>query len=336
LVAQDKFDLSVYDERGLAVMRYDTAQSKALTGPLWGFTQLLNPGQSTLYWNADVFKAKGVALPAENASMDDLVNIGKQLTQDKDGDGKTDVWGFLLTTGFGHGIANDTSLIASFGGEVISRDGKTAMLNTPQSVQGFQWYYDLIWSSKIQAPKDVIQALGSYKEMHMKGQLGMFKNGPWGGMHFRLIPPLGQEGHVEAGGIPFPKGPSGRNGAIVGGEPWAITKATKYPMEAFQVLKWTNDKESAKYRALGTLIPPLHKEAQKDPEIQADALIAMNIRAAANADLPYLAANGRDAEINRLLTQEMAAIDTNATQPTQAFFDGLAKKVQEILDKPKA
>ncbi|MCC7354556.1 MAG: sugar ABC transporter substrate-binding protein [Anaerolineae bacterium] len=337
LAAKDKFDLSVYDETALKTLRYETKSLKPLEGPLWGLSQLLNPGQSTLYWNADVFAAKGVALPQEGkTTIDDLVSIAKQLTQDKTGDGKTDVWGMMYTTGYGHSIGNDYSYIAPFGGEVITRDGTKCVINSPQAVQGFQFYYDLIWTLKVAPPQDVTQALGNYKEMHMKGQVAMYKNGPWGGMHFLLIPPKGKDGHVEAGGIPFPKGPSGKNGALIGLEPWSIAKATKYPAEAFEVLKWITDKESGKIRAKGTMLPPLRKDAQQDPDIQKNELISMNVRAAAAAELPYFTANGRDTEVNRLLGQEMAAINTNAAKPDQAFFDALAKKVQEILDKPRA
>jgi len=337
LAAKDKFDLSVYDERGLTTLRYDTQALKPLTGPLWGLAQLLNPGLSTLYWNADVFAAKGVPLPQEGkTTLEDLLNIGKQLTQDTNGDGKADIWGFSINHGFRHGINSDLCWIAPFGGEVINREGTKCVINSPDAMKGWQWYYDLYWTHKVSPPKDVVQALGGYKEMHLKGQLAMYREGPWGGMHFLLIPPKGQEGHVEAGGMPFPVGPSGKNGATIGLEPWSIAKATKYPAEAFEVLKWITDKESCKIRALGTMLPPLRKDAQQDPDIQKNELIAMNVRAAAFADLPYYAANGRDSEINRLLGQEMAAIDTNAAKPTQEFFDALAKKVQEILDKPRA
>jgi multiple sugar transport system substrate-binding protein len=336
LIAKDKFDLGVFNEAALATVRYDPATAKRLTGPLWGLGITLNAGLSMVWWNADVFAAKGVALPAENATLDDLVNIGKQLTQDKNGDGTPDIWGFSINHGNRHGISNDNAWIVPFGGEVINREGTKALLNSSAAMQGWQWYYDLYWTHKISPPRDIVSALGQYKEMHMKGQLAMYREGHWGGMHFNLIPAKGKEGHIEAGGMPWPKGPSGKNGTYVTTEPWGIAKATKYPAEAFEALKWVTDVESNKIRSIGTNAPPIRKDVVIDEALlKQNPWIPTTIKAAANAESPYYTANGRDSEVNRLLGQEMAAIDTNAAKPTQAFFDELAKKVQEILDKPK-
>jgi multiple sugar transport system substrate-binding protein len=210
------------------------------------------------------------------------------------------------------------------------------MINSPESVAAWRWYYDLIWTLKVAPSKDIVSALGGYKEMHMKSQLAMYRNGPWGGMHFRLIPPEGEEGYVKAGGMPMPKGPGGRTGAFIGVEYWSIAKATKYPNEAWEALKWVTDKESGIIRAKGTVMPPLRLDAMEDPEIQDDPLIVMNIRAAQNVEVPYYAANGRDSEVNQLLGQELAALDSGDQELTQAFFDSLAEKIQGILDKPPA
>jgi ABC-type glycerol-3-phosphate transport system substrate-binding protein len=337
LIADDsEFDLGLYQEAAISTLRYDVETATPFSGSLWGLGQLLNPGRSTLYWNASVFEEAGVDLPGENATYDDLVAIAQQLTQDTNSDGNTDVWGFMYNVGNGHGIGADSGSIVPFGGEVVSRDGKNAVINSPEAVAAWQWYYDLLWSLQVTPPADVVSALGDYKEMHMKSQLAMYRNGPWGGMHFRQIPPEGEEGHVEAGGMPVPKGPSGRSGAFLGVEYWGIAKATKYPQEAWEVLKWITDQESCVLRSLGTLLPPLRTDAMEDERVQGDPLIAMNVRAAQNAETPYYAANGRDSEVNQLLGQELAGIDSGDQQPTQEFFDGLAEKVQAILDMPPA
>jgi len=212
--------------------------------------------------------------------------------------------------------------------------GTEARINTEESVAAFQWLWDLEWTHRVTPTKEVVSALGGYKEMHMNSQLALYRNGPWGGMHFRLIPPEGEEGHVEAGGVPTPVGPAGLRGTFASGEWWGIAKASKHPQEAFEALKWITDYDSNKYRSLGVLSPPAFLAVREDPELLADPLIAENMKAAEYAQLPYHAANGRDSEINTLLGQELGGLDTGEQEPTQAFFDQLAEKIQDILDQP--
>jgi multiple sugar transport system substrate-binding protein len=336
IAADAEFDLGLYHEGAMSTLRFDPETAAPFEGPLWGLGQLLNPGRSTLYWNESLFEQAGVDLPAEDATYDDLVAIAQQLTKDADGDGNTDIWGFLYNVGPSHGINADAGWTVPFGGEIVSRDGKSAVINSPESVTAWQWYYDLMWTLGVAPPADVANALGSYKEMHMNSQLAMYRNGPWGGMHFRQIPAEGEEGFVKAGGIPMPKGPAGRTGAFIGVEYWGIAKATDYPEAAWEVLKWITDKESCVLRSVGTLLAPLRVDAMEDERVAGDPLIAMNVLAAQSAETPYYAANGRDAEINQLLGQELAGIDSGDQEPTQEFFDALAPKIQEILDMPPA
>lgn len=336
LIAEDNFDLSVYDPTALKILQFDPTTNKWYVGPLWGLPNTFNAGVQMLYWNADIFKAAGVELPTEDTTYDDILEMAKRLTQDIDGDGTPDVWGFLPSPYHAHGIFWDGSMIAPFGGEIFNFEGTEARINSPESVAAFQWLYDLERKYQVAPPKDVVSALGGYKEMHMKSKLALYRNGPWGGMHFRLIPPEGEEGHVEAGGVPTPVGPSGSRGTFASCEWWGIAKASKHPKEAFEALKWITDYDSNKYRALGALVTPAYLAVREDPEILADPLLVINMKATEYAELPYHAANGRDSEINTLLGQELGGLDAGEQEPTQAFFDQLAAKIQDILDQPPA
>ncbi len=332
LAKADNFDLNQYDPQALKMCTYDPQATKWYTGQLWGLSNSYRAGSQMLYWNADVFKAAGVDLPTEKTTYDDILTMAKKIAK-PGSDAQSSVFGYLPDCGWSHTVWWETTLLVPLGGEVFDFEGTTAKLNTPETVAAYQWLWDLTWTHKVAPPKEVVDALGSYKGMHMNSQLALYRNGPWGGMHFRLIPPAGEEGHVEASGVGAPVGKNGKRGAFASGEWWGVAAGSKNPDAAWQVLKMVCDNESNKYRALGTLVPPALLATREDPDLLADPLVAMNIKAAANAELPYYAANGRDSEIDTLLKQELSGvIDRGTPKPDQAFFDSLNQKVQAILD----
>ena len=51
-----------------------------------------------LYYNKDMFDAAGIPYPDDTWDWAKLVEVGKQLTKDTDGDGTTDQWGFYTET----------------------------------------------------------------------------------------------------------------------------------------------------------------------------------------------------------------------------------------------
>ena len=57
-------------------------------------------GAQALLYNKDLFDQYHVDYPNENWNHDDYLNAMKRLTQDRDQDGKTDLWGSMLDIGW--------------------------------------------------------------------------------------------------------------------------------------------------------------------------------------------------------------------------------------------
>ncbi len=117
-----------------------------------------------------VYNKKLVPNPPKNT--DELIELGKKLTKDTDGDGRIDeyalVWNFTEPYFF-------IPFLGGFGGWVIDSTGKPT-LDTPATVEAFKFIVALRDTYKI-IPKeaDYNMADALFKE----GRAGMIINGPW-------------------------------------------------------------------------------------------------------------------------------------------------------------
>ncbi|MCD6595782.1 hypothetical protein DRQ29_03360 [bacterium] len=117
-----------------------------------------------------VYNKKLVPEPPENS--DELIELGKKLTQDKNGDGRIDiyalVWNFTEPYFF-------IPFLGGFGGWIMDSAGKPT-LDTPATIDAFKFIVALRDTYKIipkEADYDMADAL--FKE----GRAGMIINGPW-------------------------------------------------------------------------------------------------------------------------------------------------------------
>lgn len=145
-----------------------------------GQQYLLPKDYSTLavFYNKKLFDEAGVPYPEENWTWDDFLATAQALTQDTNGDGKTDVWGVQLpaswTTGF-------EVWVLSAGGSLISTDGKSfaGYLDSPQAATAVQFYADLYNKHQV-APLPVdLNVFGGGNTQFADGRAAMWLFGRW-------------------------------------------------------------------------------------------------------------------------------------------------------------
>jgi multiple sugar transport system substrate-binding protein len=137
-VQQEGYDLTKLDDN--AVRDFTLADGRQM-----GLPRDLNV--IALFYNKDLFDAAGVAYPDDTWDWAKLVDVGKQLTKDTNGDGKPDQWGLYTET---TDMENAwSSFVWQNGGDVIAPDGKSIALDTPQAAGGIQFLQDLIWKDKV-------------------------------------------------------------------------------------------------------------------------------------------------------------------------------------------
>ena len=75
-----------------------------------------------------MFDAAGIAYPDDTWTWDTLVDVGKKLTLDTNGDGQTDQWGFYTET---TDMENYwSSLVWQNGGDIVSADRTQTLLGS--------------------------------------------------------------------------------------------------------------------------------------------------------------------------------------------------------------
>lgn len=136
-------------------------------GKLYGLPKDLGPW--AMVYNKTLFEQKGVALPdpTEPMTLDEFVNVAKQLTS---GSGVEKIYG----------TANYTleSAVWSNGGDFLSEDKKSTTVDTPEFAEALQWVADLALVHGV-APTTSEAAASGWFERWCNGKVGMAWMGPW-------------------------------------------------------------------------------------------------------------------------------------------------------------
>ena len=138
-----------------------TAQFK---GQTYGLPWISQP--VILYYNPKLFQDAGVAEPTADWTWDDFKSAAEKLTKPDQG---------IYGTAF-----NDWPPIQMFiwqaGGEVVSDDLMSSPIDSPEAIQGAEFYGDIIFNPKYAAPENVIKEQG-FGELAKNGKVAMFFGG---------------------------------------------------------------------------------------------------------------------------------------------------------------
>lgn len=102
-------------------------------GNVWGIPQGINA--TAILYNKTMFDEAGLAYPQENWTYQEMFDTAEKLTKDTDGDGVTDVYGFVSGFNITQGWL---PFILSTGGEPLDETRTKAMFNTPESIEGLR------------------------------------------------------------------------------------------------------------------------------------------------------------------------------------------------------
>jgi multiple sugar transport system substrate-binding protein len=135
---------------------------------LYGLPWIAQP--VVLYYNPAMFEAAGVAPPDESWTWDTFKDAAKKLTI-KDASGNITQYG----TSF-NGWPPIHMFIWQAGGEVITPDLRSSPIDSPEAVQGEEFYADIIYNPEYAVPEEVIKEQG-FGEMAKAGKVAMFFGG---------------------------------------------------------------------------------------------------------------------------------------------------------------
>ena len=162
-------DLSTSVNADLDTEKY----SKALTavtnpeGKLWGVPHAIN--SIALLYNKDIFDEKGVAYPTDEWTFQDMLDVAKTLTFDRDGDGKIDVNGIHYTTNITQGWY---PFMQAYGVSPLSEDFRDSNLNDPLIKDAMTSYAESFENGSQPNPAD-IAAQGGILAAFADGKVAM-------------------------------------------------------------------------------------------------------------------------------------------------------------------
>ena len=211
-IAKDNFDLgSIVD---LAVQDFT-----APDGHHYGLPRDLNT--IALFYNKTMFDAAGLPYPDDTWDWNKLVEVATKLT--KPSGGGTPQWGFYTETSDMENYWS--SLVWQAGGDILSPDKQTVVIDTDQAAAGIQFLQDLIYKHKVM-PQPVP---GGGSDLFEEGQAAMEANGSW-------LVPTHEAAGIDFGVAPLPKGPAGQATSV---NPSGVVayKGTKSPDAVWEFIK---------------------------------------------------------------------------------------------------
>ncbi len=303
-IKAENYDLGQLDDN--AVKDFTTRD-----GVVFGLPRDLNV--VALYYNKDMFDAAGIPYPDDTWTWDKLVEVGKQLTKDTNGDGTIDQWGIYTET---TDMENAwSSFVWQAGGDILTEDGTRSALDKPESAAGIQFLQDLIWKHKVVPEPAIFAETGDAFEQKVAA---MEINGSW-------LVPTHEAAGINLGIAPLPAGPAGKATSVnpTGAVVYAGTKA---PEASWLLAKYLASPEAQeKIMALRASVP-VNKEilATTYPASFDGAQVFADSLAFARLKPAFVGYN----EFNTILQTELDANVFNAPNKTAA--DAIASVNEEL------
>ncbi|MGZ8514513.1 MAG: ABC transporter substrate-binding protein [Candidatus Limnocylindrales bacterium] len=230
LIARDGFDTTQLAD--LAVKDFAGAD-----GDQYGLPRDLNT--IALFYNKTMFDAAGIPYPDATWDWAKLVEVATKLTKPA---GAPNQWGFYTETSDMENYWS--SLVWQAGGDILSADKKTVVIDSDQAAAGIQFLQDLIYKDKVMAQP----VPGGTGDAFENGQAAMEANGSW-------LVPTHEAAGLDFGVAPLPKGPAG-HATSVNPSGVVVYKGTKSPDAAWEFVKcYTGPEMQAKIADLKASMP---------------------------------------------------------------------------------
>ncbi len=204
-----------------------------------------------LYYNKDMFDAAGVDYPTDDWTLEDLRDAAKALTQDTDGDGTTDQWGFWadfydLELFWGGAILGS-------GGQILSGDHTTTLLDKEPARDVFHLISDMMFEDG--SVPDTGEAEQYGYDIFLAERAAMTTIGHWS------VPEYTAQG-INFDVAAFPAGPKER-ATIVNSAGFVIADASPNADAAWEFVKYAvGPSGQTRLAELGFALPVLQSVAE--------------------------------------------------------------------------
>jgi ABC-type glycerol-3-phosphate transport system substrate-binding protein len=265
-------------------------------------------------FNIDDFTAAGLDPNNPPQTWDDWMAAAKALTKD----GK---YGMAITGGgeIGNTVTRSLPLIWMNGGDVLSADGKTAVINSPEAVAAIKFYTDFYKNGY--SPDSTLQNDGiANRNLFVAHKVSMYQTG-----QYDIAPIQQADASIKLGAMPTPH-PAGKDTAgIIGGWSYVIPKDAKNPTDAKKFLQFLNTSDNMGYftDTFPARVSSLKLDRFQDPLLKPFAAILPFGRPSPN--------NPHWVDISKAIFDGIQRI-LSGDQDPQASMDQANDEIQALLD----
>ena len=246
-IEQDEsFDLGDFYPELVELCRYD--------GRLYSLPRYTSV--YVLFYNKDLFDAAGVSYPDDAWTWDDYLAAARKLTvsgpdpERRRFGAVIDFWG-----------ARIYPWVWAAGGEIVSEDAKSCLLDSPESQEALQFLVDLRHKWGVCPPTTMADRRQNIA-MFVNGQVAMFQTGAWD------IQQMKEAKALRWDIAPLPKRKD--HATLLGMENYAIASGTKHPQEAWQLFAFLLDKKAQERMGRDMEKQPSRQSVANGPYLEQD------------------------------------------------------------------
>lgn len=187
--------------------------------------------QEVLYYRKDLLEAAGLEPPK---TLEELKVAAEKLTDTANG-----VYGFVARGQRSPAVTQFSSFLYSFGGDWFNQETGTATLNTPEALEAFQFYGDLL--REYGPPGTLNMSWPQAVAIFAQGQAAMYTDAS--SIFPNILDPTKSEVADQTGVVVFPAGPAGSNMYSVTSWGISIPSTAPNPDAAWEFVKWATSKD---------------------------------------------------------------------------------------------
>jgi multiple sugar transport system substrate-binding protein len=183
-----------------------------------------------IFFNKDLMKRAGLDPESTLGSWPEFLNACQRVN-----DLGEDVYGFGANSAERHRLYKKfLPFLWSNGGKVLSDDGESSLLSSPEALEALEFYLKLVEVGKLDTQRNLDEAF-------MRGQIGFIFSGGW---LLREIPKVAPDLNF---GVTFVPSPDGQELGVsfAGGEYLVISKKSQHKNEALRLINFLINPDNA-------------------------------------------------------------------------------------------
>jgi multiple sugar transport system substrate-binding protein len=250
-------DLRPYVARDLdqaTIGDWDPVQYRALFAPdgkQFGLPKY--HGALALYYNKDLFDRYQVDYPDASWTHDDYRHAMMQLTHDRDGDGKTDLWGSMMDVYWDRVQMH----VNAWGGHFVDPNDRTiSRMADAEALAALEWLRARMWDDRVMATlPDVDRLIPA--DAFVAQKVAMVEDGSWS------LKNILSRATFRVGLAPLPSGPA-RKVTLATTDGFGIFAGTKHPDAAWELVKFLISKDYGRAMAKAAFLQPARASIVED------------------------------------------------------------------------